>query len=207
MLNPVPDLSTDTERFLTEEQRSFLETTADPRFTYLVWHGAMKVAKAAGTHADYVDPEVLLPRALFQIESSNHSEKLGDFAAARKLRQEAAVDMSLAMKTMGDLLGIQNQERFWRTCIVNGKSLWNGRADPVSRRSLALLGSIEELFRGEGQRFLSMRRENLDLKLSKIAAVHAKIEELKTHKSDESDFKSVLKNVSAMLQDAEQVAI
>lgn len=44
-------------------------SNTDPRNTYLVWQGAMKVAKEAGTHADYVNPEVLLPRALHQIVS------------------------------------------------------------------------------------------------------------------------------------------
>ena len=73
-----------------DEQRSFLERTAgetsstavnwaavkhsraDPRNTYLVWQGAMKVAKEAGTHADYINPEILLPRALHYIVSTTH---------------------------------------------------------------------------------------------------------------------------------------
>lgn len=36
----------------------------------------MKVAKEAGTHAEYVNPEVLLPRALHQIVSGITSAKV-----------------------------------------------------------------------------------------------------------------------------------
>ncbi|XP_026191361.1 uncharacterized protein LOC113146888 [Cyclospora cayetanensis] len=186
LFNPVPQISKNPERMLTEEQQAFLESSADPRNTYLVWQGAMKVAKEAGTNADYVNPEILLPRALHQI---------------------AAVDISLAMKTMGNLLGIEDQDRFWRNCIANGKEMWRGREDSVSRRSLAFLEIVESLFHGAGARLLRTRsqREQVKRKLDKISTVHTKLDELRGHAPDTEEFRSLLENVSNLFQEPEQV--
>ncbi|CDJ56538.1 hypothetical protein, conserved [Eimeria maxima] len=109
---------------------------------------------------------------------------------------------------MGNLLGIENQDKFWKRCIANGKSMWNGREDSVSKRSLSLLETVESLFHGAGARLLQTRsqREQVKRKIDKIAAVHTKIDELRGHSPDTEEFRTALGNVSQLLQEAEQVA-
>ena len=62
-------------------------------------------------------------------------------------------------------------------------------------------------FHGAGASLLQTRsqREQVKRKLEKISAVHTKIDELRVHAPETEEFRTLLGNVSQLLQEAEQV--
>ncbi|CBZ51336.1 conserved hypothetical protein [Neospora caninum Liverpool] len=140
MLYPLPERS--HNHVVSGVQKKLLEDLSDPATTYAIWQAAMEVAQEHTDAPSKIEPRRLIPDAIMFLMKAADAEKSGATEVATSLRNEAAINLHLAMKQMEQLLGLNRPAGDWQALADHGTMMWRGKNNEVAGRAAAMLDDI-----------------------------------------------------------------
>ncbi|KFG28477.1 hypothetical protein TGP89_305530 [Toxoplasma gondii p89] len=183
MLYPLPDKHHNHKEVSTV-QKKLLEDLSDPATTYAVWQAAMELAQEHTDSSSKTQPRRLIPDAIMFLVKAADATESGETAVATKLRNEAAINLHLAMKQMEQLLGLNRPAGDWQALADHGSMLWRGKNNEVAGRAAAMLDDIAGMYDDAGQRLLQIREERgiVGYRMQKLAELQKSIQETQQHR-------------------------
>ncbi|KEP64604.1 UNVERIFIED_CONTAM: hypothetical protein HHA_305530 [Hammondia hammondi] len=183
MLYPLPD-NHHNHKEVSTVQKKLLEDLSDPATTYAVWQAAMELAQEHTDASSKTQPRRLIPDAIMFLVKAADAAESGETAVATSLKNEAAINLHLAMKQMEQLLGLNRPAGDWQALADHGSMLWRGKNNEVAGRAAAMLDDIAGMYDDAGQRLLQIREERgiVGYRMQKLAELQKSIQETQQHR-------------------------